>query len=121
MNDDELRQQLELKKEELRQTFISNIAALDSAILVIKKKGAAEIPELDSSKLRDVILFAIKQAPRQFSIHDIENIVTLHFPDESFPKTSLASSFWKIVTEELKCPIVTPGSGRNPTVYLKGK
>jgi hypothetical protein len=125
MSDENLKRQLEEKKRELtvqfqRQSdiFQSNIAALDSAILVIDGKTQ---PKQESGKLRDEILEAIKACQNEFSIRDVSRIIALRNPGKIISQSSLAGSFWKIVTEELKCPIVTPGVGRNPTLYAKVK
>jgi hypothetical protein len=124
MSDEDLKKQLELKKQELtiqfhRQADVyqSNIAAIDSAIRVID--GQVHIESSEPGKLRDVILDAIKIAPVEFSIRDIARIIALKNPGNPISQQSLAGSFWKIATQELKLPLIKEGAGNQPAIYRK--
>jgi hypothetical protein len=126
MTNDELKQQLELKKQELavqfqRQSDVyqSNIAAIDSAILVIDGKANPQIENIESGKLRDSILAAIKVAPNEFSLRDIARIIALRNPGTYVSQQNIAGSFWKIVNEEMKLSIAKQGTGNQPTIYKK--
>jgi hypothetical protein len=118
MKDDELKEQLLIKKETLeRQISVlqSNVAAIESAIIVFSGKGKPT----ESERLRDMILEAIKHAPQEFTLNDIERSIAIQCTGDTVPKVSIASSFWKIANEEMKLPIVQKGEGRKPTIYRK--
>jgi hypothetical protein len=121
MDDAHLKQELEKRKEELTRTYQSNIAAIESTIIILDQRIASPKPPVDSTKLRDLILSAIAKAPQYFSLTDVENYLAANYPGHEFSKSSVASSFWKIVKEEFNYPMVTPGAGRKPTVYAKIK
>jgi hypothetical protein len=121
MSDEHLKKLLELKKQELLKKIDylqSNVAAIDSAIDVFKNLPKITNPE--EIRLREMILTAIKSAPQEFTLRDIEmSIAAQCIAGQETPKVSIASSFWKIVNEELKYPIVQKGEGRRPTIYRK--
>jgi hypothetical protein len=119
MKDSEIKEQLLVKKELLEKqigVLQSNVAAIQSAILVFDNKASKPT---ENERLRDMILFAIKHAPKEFTVNDIERSVAIQCTTETLPKISIASSFWKIANEELKLPIVQKGEGRRPTIYRK--
>lgn len=124
MNDAELKEQLELKKQQLTIDFQkvasiyqSNIAAIDSAIIVLDGKNQGG--DYESKPLRDKILDAIQAAPMEFSIRDIARILAMRSPGKAISQQSIASSFWKIVTQELKLPLIREGAGNQPAMYRK--
>jgi hypothetical protein len=122
MIDERMIRRLERKKKDLLRKidiYRSSIAAIDAAILVYKRID--DEPLSDDLKLREMIFLAIKYAPKDFSLRDIERNVAIQCAatNESFPKASIASSFWKIVNEEMKLPKIQEGSGRRPTIYRK--
>lgn len=121
MTNEEMKAQLEQKKRELLNqinVLHSNVAIINSAIEVFSIDGPTFNPE--ALRLREMILLAIKAAPNEFSLRDIEaNIAAQCLNGQETPKTSIASSFWKIVNEEMKLPVIQKGEGRRPTVYRK--
>jgi DNA-directed RNA polymerase specialized sigma54-like protein len=119
MKDSEIKEQLLVKKELLEKQIgilQSNVAAIKSAILVFDNKAPKPT---ENERLREMIFTAIKQAPPEFSIRDIERNIAIQCSPDTLPKVSIASSFWKIANEELKLPIVQKGEGRRPTIYGK--
>jgi tartrate dehydratase alpha subunit/fumarate hydratase class I-like protein len=122
MKDEELLKELERKKSEYERKIEicqSNIAAISSTIFVLKHSDATT--DVDGS-LRQMILTAIEHAPREFSLRDVEEFILRTYPEtrkSNTVKSSIASSFWKIVKEEMKLEIVDKGSGPKPTIYRK--
>src|SRR5580698_6110779 len=113
MTNEEMKAELERKKLELLNkinVLHSNVAVINSAIQVFSTNPPINPEEL---RLREMILRAIESAPMEFSLRDIEsNIAAQCIAGQDTPKTSIASSFWKIANEELKLEVIQKGEGR---------
>jgi hypothetical protein len=124
-NDAETIKRLEEKKWQLtaqiqaaQQVYQSNIAAIDTAILVIKGKTEAAIPPGEDAGLTQMVLFALQHVPQEFSIRDIQKTLSFHYPSKVYDKPSLGPIFWKIMHNK-KWPVVKPAAGNQPAIYRK--
>ena len=124
MKNAEIKEQLELKKREWQAQIAvcqSNISKLDETIKTIEVMGEPSSPDTGIVRLRDAVDFAIKGAPTEFSIKDIQEIIAIRFPSAKFSSGSITTTFWKIVMEQIGSSFekAREGAGNQPTIYRK--
>jgi len=116
---------LEIKKQELLhkiKILQEDVVAINSAIVVFDhfpKDPISKARTIHDIAIREMVFFAIRQSPDEFTIRDVERIIAVNYKTESVSKKSIASSFWKIANEELKLQVVKEGGAKRPAIYRK--